>query len=271
MYGAATGRHCAIGASQSAHKQGRAADPKGDEKLYYKLVKDNAESFYKLGLRRLEDISITRGWLHVDTLERNTQPNSIRVVDLKKCTHTIPLVMKNNETILLIKRIAALLMLALGIILLLMTFTSCGSKKKVVDKTEEATEIVIHDKEEKQSEKTEESKKETDTKKEVTKETETEDFDVEIEDPTKPFELEKETKDGKTTWRGKNIKNLNNKKESSKEESKDSSATKEENKSQAKEASKKTIARQPKQKKKASNKNLEAKRFPLVDFSSCCN
>lgn len=80
---------CHIGASQSAHKQGRAADPKGDQKLYYNLVKDNAESFYKLGLRRLEDISITPGWLHVDTLERNTQPNSIRVVDLKKCTHTI--------------------------------------------------------------------------------------------------------------------------------------------------------------------------------------
>lgn len=80
---------CHIGSSRSAHKQGRAADPKGDQKLYFKLVKENAELFHCLGLRRLEDISITPGWLHVDTLEHNTQPNSIRVVDLKKCTETI--------------------------------------------------------------------------------------------------------------------------------------------------------------------------------------
>lgn len=80
---------CHIGAKNGAHQQGRAADPKGDQKLYYKLVKDNAKEFYSLGLRRMEDISITPGWLHVDTWERNTQPNSIRVVDLKKCTHTI--------------------------------------------------------------------------------------------------------------------------------------------------------------------------------------
>ena len=80
---------CAIGATKSAHKQGRAADPKGNQNAYFKLVKDHAQEFYALGLRRVEDISITPGWLHVDTLERNTQPNSIRVVDLKKATQTI--------------------------------------------------------------------------------------------------------------------------------------------------------------------------------------
>ena len=52
-------------------------------------VRDNAKEFYNLGLRRLEDISITKGWLHIDTWEHNTKPNSIRVVDRTKCTETI--------------------------------------------------------------------------------------------------------------------------------------------------------------------------------------
>ena len=85
---------CSIGASRSAHKlihsgKGQAIDPKGDQKKFFNIVKTNAEEFYNLGLRRLEDISITPGWLHMDTLERNTQPNSIRVVDRKECTETI--------------------------------------------------------------------------------------------------------------------------------------------------------------------------------------
>lgn len=80
---------CKIGASSSAHKKGKAADPKGPQKTFFSIVKRNAERFYALGLRRLEDISITIGWLHMDTLERNTRPNSIRVVDRVKCTQTI--------------------------------------------------------------------------------------------------------------------------------------------------------------------------------------
>lgn len=82
-------KFCLIGASKSAHKLGKAIDPKGDEKELYKIVKENAKLFYDLGVRRLEDISITNGWLHIDTLEINTKPNSIRVVDLTKCTKTI--------------------------------------------------------------------------------------------------------------------------------------------------------------------------------------
>ena len=78
-----------IGSSRSAHRAFKAIDPKGNPKKYFNIVKDNAEAFYKLGLRRLEDISITSGWLHMDTLERNTKPDSIRVVDLTKCTETI--------------------------------------------------------------------------------------------------------------------------------------------------------------------------------------
>jgi hypothetical protein len=81
--------HCKIGASKSAHKLGKAFDPKGNEKEMFKIVEDNAAAFYALGLRRLEDISITKGWLHMDTESRNCKPNSIRVIDRAKCTKTI--------------------------------------------------------------------------------------------------------------------------------------------------------------------------------------
>lgn len=85
---------CRIGASKSAHRvevngKGCAIDLKGDQKELFDLVEENAKLLYTIGLRRLEDPSITSGWLHVDTLERNTKPDSIRVVDLVKCTKTI--------------------------------------------------------------------------------------------------------------------------------------------------------------------------------------
>jgi len=80
---------CKIGAPKSAHKLGKAFDPKGDEQELFKLVKDNAKVFYDKGLRRLEDISITNGWLHIDTESRNCKPNSIKVIDKTKCTETI--------------------------------------------------------------------------------------------------------------------------------------------------------------------------------------
>ena len=80
---------CRIGASKSAHRLGKAIDPKGDEQKMFNIVKNNAKEFHAMGVRRLEDVSITKGWLHIDTLERNTKPNSIRVVDLKKSTETI--------------------------------------------------------------------------------------------------------------------------------------------------------------------------------------
>lgn len=169
---------------------------------------------------------------------------------------------KETITKTVAKRLFAIFYIALLCLVVFIT-VSCGSRKKTVDKTEEATELVITDKEEKKIDKTEETKKETNAKKEVTKETETQDFNVEIEDPSKGFELEKETKDGKITWRGTNIKNLSNKKETSKEESKDSSVTKEETKSKTKEASKKDNSTAAKAKHKASNTGLEVERgFP---------
>lgn len=80
---------CMIGAKNSAHKQGKAFDMVGLSGFMYDIVKENAEKFYNLGLRRMEDYRITPTWLHLDTLERNTEPNSIRVVDLTKATEII--------------------------------------------------------------------------------------------------------------------------------------------------------------------------------------
>lgn len=80
---------CTIGAKASAHRKGKAIDPKGDEKELFEIVEKNAKEFYALGLRRLEDISITKGWLHIDTMELNTTLGTIRVVDLKKVTKII--------------------------------------------------------------------------------------------------------------------------------------------------------------------------------------
>jgi hypothetical protein len=85
---------CKIGSKTSAHRPlvdnvCKAIDPKGNESKMFKIVEKYSEIFYFLGVRRLEDISITKGWLHIDTLEKNTQPNSIRVIDRVKCTKTI--------------------------------------------------------------------------------------------------------------------------------------------------------------------------------------
>lgn len=74
---------CRIGAPASSHKSGKGIDPKGDQVALLKIVEDNALEFYRAGLRRIEDISITNGWLHVDTNERNCLPNHINVVGLK--------------------------------------------------------------------------------------------------------------------------------------------------------------------------------------------
>ena len=73
---------CNIGSKHSAHRLGQAIDPKGDEKAFLQIVKDNTCDFYTMGLRRLEDIRITPGWLHMDTLDKNTEYLKIRIVDL---------------------------------------------------------------------------------------------------------------------------------------------------------------------------------------------
>ena len=74
---------CTIGAQGSAHRLGRAIDPKGNEVEMYEILKENLKQFYDLGVRRIEDPDITKGWLHIDTHELNFTPNRIRVVGLR--------------------------------------------------------------------------------------------------------------------------------------------------------------------------------------------
>lgn len=71
---------CKIGAKYSAHRKGKAFDPKGNQDVYYRIVEENSELFYNTGLRRLEDPGITNGWLHLDTLELNHVVGKIRVI-----------------------------------------------------------------------------------------------------------------------------------------------------------------------------------------------
>jgi hypothetical protein len=80
---------CKIGAKLSAHKLGKGIDPKGNEKDFYDIVVKNSKEFYDLGLRRLEDIKITIGWLHMDTETRNVKPNTIRVIGLTSMVREI--------------------------------------------------------------------------------------------------------------------------------------------------------------------------------------
>lgn len=71
-----------IGSKTSAHRLFKAIDPKGDEKELYEIVKNNAKTFHDLGVRRLENIEITKGWLHIDVLEKGVvKPNTIKVID----------------------------------------------------------------------------------------------------------------------------------------------------------------------------------------------
>lgn len=76
-------QHYTKGAKLSAHRFGKAIDPKGNEKEYYDIFINNIEEFYRLGVRRIEDISITKGWFHIDTMERNVKVDKINVVGLK--------------------------------------------------------------------------------------------------------------------------------------------------------------------------------------------
>jgi hypothetical protein len=75
--------HCPIGAKHSAHKKGKAVDPKGDQNALFEIVKANAKEFYNMGLRRLENPAITKGWLHMDTSENSHKEGYIRVINLR--------------------------------------------------------------------------------------------------------------------------------------------------------------------------------------------
>ena len=82
--------HCKIGSSASKHKKGEAIDPKGNQDDLYKIVLKNIKAFYKLGLRRLENPKITKGWLHCDVSESRHKDGFIRVVNLKSHAYDLP-------------------------------------------------------------------------------------------------------------------------------------------------------------------------------------
>jgi hypothetical protein len=79
------------GAPLSQHKLGKAIDVKQlgmTGKLWRKFVEENAKELYDLGVRRIEDESITPSWLHIDLRPHNLG-RVIRVIDLKKETGLI--------------------------------------------------------------------------------------------------------------------------------------------------------------------------------------
>jgi hypothetical protein len=78
---------CKIGSPTSAHKiiKGRnskclALDLRSRYKEYHSIIMNNKKSYYNLGLRRIEDLSITVSWLHVDCLNKNTIANHLRII-----------------------------------------------------------------------------------------------------------------------------------------------------------------------------------------------
>lgn len=82
---------CKIGAKRSQHRKGTAIDPKGDQHALELIVRNNAKEFYNFGLRRLEDPSITPGWLHMDLSEANHKAGFIRVVGRTSHSYNIPI------------------------------------------------------------------------------------------------------------------------------------------------------------------------------------
>lgn len=59
-----------FGSLGSAHRFGMALDLKFlDSELeeVYSFIQDNQEQLYELGLRRVEKLEVTPGWLHIDT------------------------------------------------------------------------------------------------------------------------------------------------------------------------------------------------------------
>lgn len=82
-------KNSTVGAKEGAHYIGKAIDLKGNARKLQDIVRRYAKKLYELGVRRMEDIGVASSWLHLDTYEKNTKPNSIRVVDKVKSTETI--------------------------------------------------------------------------------------------------------------------------------------------------------------------------------------
>jgi hypothetical protein len=80
-----------IGGTKSQHRKGKALDlniGNWSVKRMYEFILQHAAELYSLGLRRIEDISLTKTWLHMDTKEHNLA-DTIIIVDLTKVTGKI--------------------------------------------------------------------------------------------------------------------------------------------------------------------------------------
>lgn len=82
-------KSCPIGARKSQHKLGMALDPKDMDENLYEVLSDYASLFHDLGVRRVEDESITIGWLHIDLRTKGEDLNGIRIIDRTKQTGLI--------------------------------------------------------------------------------------------------------------------------------------------------------------------------------------
>jgi hypothetical protein len=81
---------CTIGSKTSEHRELNAGDYKIGKwtgKQMFDWAVRNADALYALGVRRIEDPSITTTWLHLDCKEHGER--AIKVIDLKKVTQVI--------------------------------------------------------------------------------------------------------------------------------------------------------------------------------------
>lgn len=84
---------CTVGSPTSEHRKMNANDKKihgltGQE--MFNWAEKHAKELYDLGVRRIEDPSITKTWLHTDCKEHGRK--GIKVIDLTKETKFIPVI-----------------------------------------------------------------------------------------------------------------------------------------------------------------------------------
>jgi len=98
---------------------------------------------------------------------------------------------------------------------------SCGGKKKLTQRAEYSSEIAKVETVNEITQKDIETKKETNSAKKVEKVQESENFEAETSDPTKPASVKKTEKNGETVWEFENIKNFKTGNEKRSETTKD--------------------------------------------------
>jgi hypothetical protein len=101
-----------------------------------------------------------------------------------------------------------ILLIGLSLFLLWLTFSCAGSKSKLIQKTQFSTEIAKVERVSELSQNDIQTDLMLNASSQTLTTNENENVEADIDDPSKEFELNSETKDGKTKYSGKNIKNL---------------------------------------------------------------